>query len=200
MKLKFLTILTLSIILLTSACGPTPAPTLSIEDIQGTAVADAWIALTQTQAAIPTFTSTPIPTETFTPIATLTAPPIVLPTLPPPTPVVAATPTAECNQVPPLVPQGQLINVEFKNESGGSANFSFGMNSPNKKRECVTYSFAISEGDVVAAKVLAGCYWGYAWITNPKENSTAQGTQLMCIDNPDITYHIGIGKDVIYLK
>ncbi len=199
MNKKHLTILFILIITVLSACGASE-PTLSAADVQGTAIANAWIALTQTQAAIPTSASTPVPTETFTPQPTLTAPAIVLPTLPPPTAVVAATPTNACNQVPPLIPKGQLINVEFKNDSGGSANFSFGMNSPNKFGECVTYGYTLGKFDTIPAKVLLGCYWGYAWITGDNETSTAQGTQLMCLNDPNVTYHVLIGKETIALK
>ena len=57
MKKKYPTILSILLITIISACGPTPTPTLSAADVQGTAVADAWIALTLTQAAIPTATA-----------------------------------------------------------------------------------------------------------------------------------------------
>lgn len=199
MNKKYLTILTLLLVLVLSACGPAPAPTMSPEDVQNTAVAQAWIAITQTQAAIPTVTPTFPSTPTFTPLPTFTA--LVLPTLAAQTPVVVAAPTSECNQVPPIKPQGELINVEFKNESTGTVNLSFGMNSPNKKGECVTYGFGLGKFDVLPAKVLAGCYWGYAWVTYEGGNtSTAQGTSLMCITDPGITYRVGVGKETIYLK
>ena len=61
MKKKYPTFLSILLIVVISACGPAPTPTLSVADVQGTAVANAWIAITQTQAAIPTATQTPIP-------------------------------------------------------------------------------------------------------------------------------------------
>jgi hypothetical protein len=198
MNKKYLTILILLTLAILSACGSAPEPTLSAADVQSTAVALAWVAITQTQAAIPASTPAFPPTATFTPQPTLTA--LQLPTLSLPTAVVVATATSECNQVPSLKPQGVLINVEFKNESNGTANFSFGMNSPNAKGECVTYGFGLGKFDVIPTKVLAGCYWGYAWITGDTTTSTAQGTQLMCLTDPAVTYHVGIGKETIYLK
>ena len=52
---KLLTIMLASILLL-SACGPEPEPTMSAEEVQGTAVAAAWTMVAETQAAIPTAT------------------------------------------------------------------------------------------------------------------------------------------------
>ena len=75
MKIKYPVSISILLITLISACGPTPAPTLSAADVQGTAVANAWVAITQTQAAIPTATQTlipPLPTITFTPLPTFT--------------------------------------------------------------------------------------------------------------------------------
>ena len=58
MKKKLLTIISILIVITVAACG-SPEPTMSAEEIANTAVADAWIAITQTQAALPT--ATPIP-------------------------------------------------------------------------------------------------------------------------------------------
>lgn len=201
MKNRYLTILSLFILATLPACGSPSAPTMSPEDVQNTAVAQAWIAITQTQAAMPTATPTFPSTSTFTPQPTFTPLLVILPTFSQQTPAVVATPTSECNQVPPLKPQGQLISIEIKNESTGTVNLSFGMNSPNKKGECVTYGFGLGKFDTIPAKVLAGCYWGYAWITYENGNtSNAQGTQLMCITDPGIIYRVGVGKETIYLK
>ena len=42
--------------LVLSACGPEPEPTMSVEEIQGTAVAGAFTMIAETQAALPTVT------------------------------------------------------------------------------------------------------------------------------------------------
>jgi len=196
MKKKFLYIV--SVVLITSlvACG-SAEPTMSAEDIANTAVADAWIAITQTQAALPTATLVP-PTNTPEPTAML------LPTLPPlPTlaPATVAVPTTDtCNQVPVAEPLGTMTNVEFTNQSQGQVNLSFGMNTPNDKGECFTYSFSLGMGDTVSAKVLTGCYWGYAWITAPEPSNARTGDVLLCMPDSLPTYHVVITKETITLK
>lgn len=195
MKKKYLTILSTLIIAIMSACGPAPTPTLTVEELRGTAVADAWIAVTLTQAAIPTSTATPIPptaTITFTPLPTF--PPA--PTLAPPT---AANTESACNQPPPVVSKGATVPVKFINKSGGNVNLSFGMNSPNTYGECVTYSYTLGEFDAPVVKVLAGCYWAYAWV-NGSNPSTAQTTELLCVNDPNAEPNILIGTEVITFK
>ncbi len=197
MKKKFLTILSILIVITLAACG-SAEPTVNAGDLASTAVADAWIAITQTQAALPTVTPIP-PTNTPEPTFTLapTLPP--LPTLAPAT--VAAGPTTDvCNQIPVEKPQGPLTNVEFRNESQGQVNLSFGMNTPNEKGECFTYSFSLGMGDVVSAKVLTGCYWGYAWITASEPSNARSGDTLLCLPDSTPTYHVVITKETITLK
>ena len=131
--------------------------------------------ITQTKLPAQRLCST-LPEPTLTPLPTL--PP--LSTLPPVT--LAAGSTADpCNQVAPAEPKGTLINVELKNESQGQANLAFGMNTPNDKGECVTYSFGLGKGNVIAAKVLAGCYWGYAWITGDEPSVARTGDLILCL-------------------
>jgi hypothetical protein len=74
MKKKFLYIVSILLIVILAACG-TAEPTMSADDIADTAIADAWLAVTLTQAALPTATSVP---PTFTPEPTVTP----FPTLP----------------------------------------------------------------------------------------------------------------------
>ena len=65
--------------LVMTACGPTPEPTMSPEEVQGTAMSGAMTMVSETQAAIPTATPIP-PTETPspTPLPTNTVPPLNL--------------------------------------------------------------------------------------------------------------------------
>jgi len=191
MNRKYPVTLLILLTIIISACGKSAEPTMAADDIANTAKADAWISITQTEAALPSPTSTTEPT--LTPFPTL--PP--LPTISNETPVSVAT-VDECNQIPPLEPKGVLVNVEFRNDAQGPANLAFGMNSANNQGECVTYSYSIGMGNVVTAKVLMGCYWGYAWIT-AKELSNAKGGGL-CLTDPNLTYHIIVGKESIHLK
>ena len=77
--MKYACILLAIAALLMTACGPEPEPTMSPEEVQGTAMAGAMTMVAETQAAIPTATPVP-PTETPspTPLPTNTVPPLNL--------------------------------------------------------------------------------------------------------------------------
>jgi hypothetical protein len=198
MKQKFLIALSILSILALSACGGAEAtPEVSAEDLAATAVAEAWLVITQTAAAMPS--ATPVP-PTFTPQPTNTAQPVLelLPTLPP-APVVVATATPDCISIPYPEPKGALANVEIYNESQGNATVAFGMNSANDKNECFSYSLSLGRNDVFTGKVLAGCYWGIAWITGD-EQSVARSGNLMCLSDPAIIYKVKITKEVFDFK
>jgi hypothetical protein len=64
-KKRFLILLAVAALIL-SACGPEPEPTMSPEQVQGTAMGVAMTMVAETQAAIPTATPIP-PTDTATP-------------------------------------------------------------------------------------------------------------------------------------
>lgn len=199
MKQKQL-VFSLIVALVISACGGEATPTLSADEIAQTAVAEAWIVVTQTAAAMPTATPVP-PTNTPEPTATFAPTLAILPTLPPVTVAVLTTPTADvCNQVPVAEPQGALINVEFDNKSEGQVNLAFGMNTPNDKGECFTYSFGLGKGDVYAAKVVSGCYWGYAWVTGAVPSVARTGGTILCLTDTARTYHVVITAETITFK
>ena len=197
MKQRFLLVISSLIILTFSACG-SAEPTVNPQDQAATAMAEAWLVITQTQAALPT--STPIP-PTNTPEPTFTFAPTI-PILVTNPPAVTAIPTQDqCNQVPPIEPQGAQVNVDFTNQSDGQVNLSLGMNSPNDKKECVTYSFSLGNGrGIVEARILAGCYWGYAWITGSEPSVARTGGILLCMTDTSGTYHIVITKESINFK
>lgn len=199
MKQKLLVTISILAILALSACGGAEAtPEISAEDLAATAVAEAWVVITQTAAAMPT--DTPIP-PTFTPQPTDTPAPTLelLPTQPLPA-VALATATPECNQIPQPEPLGKLVTVEFYNESGGSVNLAFGMMSPNDKGECYTYSFTYGGGTSAPTKVLAGCYWGYAWITGAESSVARSGDKVMCMTDAAIIYKVVITKERVDFK
>lgn len=195
MTKKFLYLISILIILTVAACGPAATPTLNLTDIQNAALTQAWIAMTMTQAALPTATITPIPLSptpfpTFVSLPTL---PSVVATAVPPT-----NPADACNQVPPQKPQGALVQVEFVNKTGARVNLSFGMNTPNDQGECVTYTFVLGDFQILDATVLAGCYWGYGWVyTNP--SSTSRTPSLICLSDPNKIPPVWIQPEVMYL-
>jgi hypothetical protein len=198
MKKNHPTILTLLIILTLSACGPAPTPTLTTEEISNTAVADAWISITQTQAAIPTATITPIPTATFTPLPTFTLMPIS--TLAPLVSLASATASGgnPCYNPPPVKPKGIVVQVKLVNNSKGLVDLSLGMENPNTDGECATYFFRLGRYDQPVVSLIAACYWGYAYITDPTSNS--QTIAPLCLNNTTKTVPVSIGKEVIGLQ
>src|SRR5690242_1302245 len=164
MKKKFLYIIFMLVIVVVAACGPAPEPTVSAADLASTAAADAWLAVTLTQAALPTNTATPSATPTLQPTFTL------VPTLfVPPTAAVAATATTEgsnpCYNPPPVEPKGTMVQIKLVNNSGGLVDLNLGMEDANDKGECATYFFRLGRFDQTVVTVLAACYWGYAYIT-----------------------------------
>ena len=204
MKQKFLLTISILLIFILSACGggTEAAPTLSADAIAQTAVVEAWLVITQTAAAMPT--ATPIP-PTNTPEPTFTAQPTIalLPTLPPSSGGALVTPTSStdpCNQIPVAEPKGALVTVEIENISQGSANLAFGMTVPNDKAECFTYSFQIGRGDVMTTKVLAGCYWGYAWITGEDTSVAKSGDRIMCMTDTAFIYHVNVADETVKFK
>ena len=185
------------VILGIGACGPAPEPTPGILDIQDTAVALAHTSVAMTKAAVPT--ATPIPTQ----IPTLAIPPTPFPTLLPvtsPTSAIAAVPTPTqtnpCNEPPPTDPVGTTVRVRFVNKAKGLASLSFGMLQENDEGECGTYSFTIGANTSPEVTVLAGCYWGFAWISGT-DTSTAKSFANICLTDPNQVRGITITKETI---
>lgn len=176
-----------------AACGPAPEPTPSIVEIQDTAVALAQTSIAITKAALPT--ETPLPTQ----IPTLAITPTSFPTLPP-TSVAVVAPTSTqanpCNEPPPTEPKGTMVRVKFVNKSKGVVSLSFGMLQENEQGECGTYSFTIGSKMSSEVTVLAGCYWGYAWITGT-EPSIAKSITSICLTDPNQVRGVTITSEVI---
>jgi len=188
--------------LLLSACGAPAAPTISVEDVQNTAIAQAWAMVTQTQAALPTQTATsePLPpTETPAPLPTIA---LLLPTIPPlqAQPTAAGLPSVAtkdpCGDVAPLKPNGVTVQVKFVNKSEAPADLHFGMNFANDKGECGIYYFSLGRYEQPIVTVLAGCYWAYAYVHGAKETN-AQSVDALCVTDPARVQSIWIGKETI---
>jgi len=188
--------LTVIAILTVSACDPASEPTLSVVEIQGTAVSLAMTSIAITMAALPT--NTPLPT----PIPTLAVSPTPFPTLAPAIPPtsVAAVPTATevnpCNLPPPTDPKGTTVQVRFVNKSKGKVTLAFGMLQENDEGECGTYGFTIAPNTSPVVTVLAGCYWAWAPISGT-QNSIAKSTYDICLTDTGQTRGVTITPETI---
>jgi predicted small lipoprotein YifL len=196
---------TLSILLVLSlsACG-SGEPELSAEDIRNTAIPVAMTSLAQTQMAMPTATQPAIPptgtlsptpflTNTLALIATATSFPTFAQG-----PAAGTTPTLNpCYDVPPVKPRGTLVQIKLVNYSRGLVDLNLGMENPNPQGECATYYFRLGRYDQQVVSVLAACYWGYAYITDPTSN--AQTIAPLCLYDTTKTIPVAIGTEVIEL-
>ena len=134
-------------VLVLTACGPEPEPTMSPADVQGTAMAAAMTMVAETQAAIPTATSIP-PTEppTATPFPTNTVPPLSLETSTPTlVQAVGALPTN--TPVPASGSGDDPCNQPLTSWGGDSAQLSLRNNTKPKGTVTLSLFFTSSFGD-----------------------------------------------------
>ncbi len=174
MKRKFLTTVSLLMVMALAACGPKSAPSLSGADIQNTAVARALTEIAMTPSAIPTNTLVPPTLAPAPTVATLA----ILPTVALPTPAIApitsnASPTPDCYQPapPPKKLLGTTVQIKLVNKADGPVNLSMGMYEPNDQKECFTFSFSVSEKGSQVVTLLSGCYWAAGYQNGPKPST-----------------------------
>ena len=160
---------------LLSACGPEPEPTMSAENVQGTAVAAAWTMVAETQAAIPTATPIP-PTLTLMPtvIPTSTVATLVFPTQ---TVLGIATTVSgkdPCDRLLQSDPDGPDFPLKLVNETKAPVTISiilektpFGM--------CGYRSYQLRAKGSILVRFPQGVMYGFAWINDPKTPTTASG-------------------------
>jgi hypothetical protein len=189
--------------LLLSACGAPAAPTVDPAQVQASAVAAAGTMVAATQAAIPT--NTPVPP---TPLPSPTALPtlVVVPTLgafPSPTAPPAGG-SEDCNHALDVGASGAQAAVLIRNDTKGPVTFSMGLGSKNSFGQCGYLSWSIPKANSVYVSVPQTrtnqgdpCYWAYAWINDPKHQSTVSGGGY-CINNPD-KWTFDVGYDRIKL-
>ncbi len=178
-----LTLLLVAAILLTACGGQEAPPTLSVADVQGTAVAAAFTIVAETQAAIPT--NTPIPpteTPTQTPLPTNT---------PEPLPTLAATLTntpasgtgSYCDTRVLGAPAGKNTVIKIDNKTKYSVQVSLYLNE-TAQNECGYRGYNLGKnGSVTISDLVYGCYNLWAWSTDPKKSFNVAG--YGCINNPD---------------
>lgn len=178
---KIISILLAAVML--AACGAEPAPTMSVADVQSTAVSAAFTIVAQTQAAIPTATPLP-PTETptQTPPPTNTAAP--LPTL---AATLTNTPAAGGDPCATRVlgkPLGKETRILIDNTTKYPIQISLYLNETDSHNECGYRGYTLAKnGSVLITDLVQGCYNLWAWSTDPNKpfNSAGYG----CINNPD---------------
>jgi len=183
MKNKLKHLITIIMVVVLSACGATPAPSMSAIDVQGTAVAAAWTIVAMTQNSIPTNTPVPpTPMPSPTPLPTFT--PIPLPTSAFPTQSLYGAPTNippaggatadPCNQyLSPNAP-GHYVKTQIKNHTTGPVILSLALKEKTVFGECGYRGFNFGSGESPVLSILEGCYWAQAYITG-KKPSTAVG-------------------------
>jgi hypothetical protein len=193
---KGLPTISIFLILMLAACGPAPAPTLSVSDIQKTAFPLVMTQFAQTQAAIPS--DTPIPTDLPT-VAPILTP---LPTIALGTPLSApvanpnATATVDCNQPIPAKTKGTTVSVKLVNRSGGTVDLSLGMNAANNLGECGVYAFHVSDKGNLSITILSGCYWGFGYVSGGSKPSTSKVGNI-CFTDTTKTQALTIGADTM---
>lgn len=181
--LRKITLLVIAAALLSACGGQEAPPTLSVADVQGTAVAAAFTIVAETQAAIPTNTPVP-PTETPTQTPLPTETPITLPTI-----AVIATNTLASAGGDPCAnrvlgkPAGKATTIKIENQVKGKVAVSLYLNETASHNECGYRYYEIGKnGSVVINDLVYGCYNLWAWNLDGKSfNSAGFG----CINNSD---------------
>jgi hypothetical protein len=166
-------ILTLASILLLSACGTPAEPTMSVEEIQGTAVAAAMTMVAETQAAIPT--ATPIPptdTPSPTPLPTSTVPLPTQPLVVQPT-ATAASDSNECNKFLTTSAAGPTAPIKIVNQTKAPMNISIYLEK-TPFGECGYRGYSIPKKGSINIEFPQGVIYAYAWILEPI-NTTVSG-------------------------
>jgi hypothetical protein len=176
---------TLVITLIVSACGAQTTPTVSLDDLQSTAVQAAFTVLAETQAAIPTETPPPTATLTNTPEFTATIPP--LPTLGAtftPSPVGNVNADDPCiNKLLPDSLTGNKIKIRIDNPTKATIMLSVNLQQSSPQGVCGYRGYTLTAGEsLVITDLVEGCYTLWAWNPEPKDYFiVTNGTS--CLDN-----------------
>jgi hypothetical protein len=177
---------------LLAACGPGSEPTMTAEDVQGTAVAAAWTMVAETQAAIPTATPIPpTPIPSATPLPTNTVPPLEVPTQPI---AVVPSPTTQsekdyCDKLLEAEPDGPDFPLKIINETKAQVNLSLYLEK-TPFGECGYRGYQIGPKGQTLVRFPQGVIYGYAWINHPQTPSTAPGGPWKPNNSDKWTIHI----------
>lgn len=147
-----------------AACGTPAEPTLSPEQVQGTAISMASTMIAETQAAIPTNTPIP-PTETAspTPLPTFTLEP--LPTIEVIQPTATSQPQGNCEGPLNVGEAGPQSNIRIENETGGKVTVSLYLGEgANAFGQCGFLSYYLSKNEKLTVSIPKGLYYASALI------------------------------------
>ena len=187
------------LVMIISACGAEPVPTVNAADVQSTAVAAAFTMVAQTQAAIPT--ATPLPptnTATLTPLPTDT--PLSLPTVQVTATTAGSSNASSGGTTDPCAtrtlassPRGRETIIRIVNMTRSNVTVSLYLNETASHGECGYRGYTLSRNsDVVISDLVQGCYNLWAWSTNTNDVSAGGGG---CINNADKwTFEISEGS------
>ena len=191
------TVSTIILVMLVSACGAKPTPTINPVDVQNTAVAAAFTLVAETQAAIPTTTPLP-PTETPTQTPLPTNTPLTLPTsIATLTPVAANTAGGDpcLTRILSWSPKGRPANIHIINTTRAAITVSLYLNETADHFECGYRVYEIgSRSDVFITDLVQGCYTLWAFNNDQRTPVNAYGSG--CINNPD-KWTIEISQDLV---
>jgi hypothetical protein len=185
--------------ILLAACAPQGTPTLSSADVAGTAVAEAWIRVTQTAAAIPTATPTEPPSPTPLP------PPATFTPLAPPTLDIALLPSPtstssgdECWKPLVVSSNAKMTRLRLQNETKGPVILTIYLHK-TPFGDCGYTGYNIGKGERVFIDYPQGCYDFSAFLNDPKNPGKSFGGGAgTCANNSDL-WVVKIGKDIINL-
>lgn len=198
MKRSVLSVISILLFAGLSACG-TSQPTLSVADIQNTAVPIIMTQIGLTKAAIPTATSIPptdVPPLPTIELATIT--PLAFNA--PNTPISAvanpnASPTPDCYTPPTAKLLGTTVKITLVNKSSGPVNLSMGMFQPDSQGECFTFAFDLREKQSLQVTILSACYWMYGYQNGPKPSTPAN--HYICFTDTTTIPNVVITNDSI---
>ena len=173
---KFIPVLAILSILLV-ACGQQAEPTLSPEEVSGTAVAAAWTIVAETQAAIPTNTPVP-PTETPSPTALPTFTLEPLPTIEVATAANTARPAGSCEGPLNVGEAGPQSSIRIENETGGNVTLSLHLGEgQNAFGQCGFLGYTLSKNQKLVVSIPKGLYYAFALIDlGGGKSSSASGS------------------------
>lgn len=195
---KIIPIMAIVAITLT-ACGTPAEPTLSPEQVSGTAIAMASTMIAETQAALPTNTPVP-PTETPTPtsLPTFTLEP--LPTIEIASPTATSKPQGSCEGPLNMGEAGPTSQVRIENQTGGTVLLSLHLGEgTNAFGQCGFLSYNLGKNEKLVLQLPKGVFFAFALITYPNGDSGNSSGYINNRVGDDHGFEAQIRKEVIYV-